>query len=170
MMMRVIGDAAKCLIALVVLSGTSPNLCLAASQDKPNRMHQDSIQTGASQDGIKYFIRIVPHDTSKIERMPTVPGQDFVEVNRQPTVIHRVSPKYPKNAMDNGIEGTVWLNCLIGGDGKVKETAVLRYDQKVFVQPSIDAVMKWEFVPAQLHGRPVKVWASIPFRFKLSKK
>jgi protein TonB len=134
------------------------------------------IVTGDVLDGIKYYIKIVPVDTTRQEKMPTYkPGakkfspMETVEVDKEPVPIKRVEPEYPEEARRAGMEGTVWINCLVGTDGKVKKAHVLRADAEIFIAPSIAAALQWRFFPAQLKGKPVAVWAAIPFRFKLEK-
>ena len=126
--------------------------------------------TGSSLDSTKYYINIVPVDTNREERMPKYnPPEEgqFVAVEHQPKPLKQVHPKYPHEAVQSGIEGTVWLNCLIGADGKVTNVRVARADNEIFVKPSIEAARQWQFSPAQVHGKPVAVWATIPFRFRL---
>ena len=166
------------LIVFVVQLGVLCFLAASTPAQSPRR-HTDSTTSstkGDVLDGIKYFIRIVPVDTAHQEKMPMYrpPQKDgstdeFVAVNREPVILKRVEPEYPEEAKRLGIEGTVWLNCRVGANGKVKATRVLRADAKVLVEPAIRAGRQWEFAPAQLRGKPVAVWATIPFRFKLEK-
>jgi TonB family protein len=77
----------------------------------------------------------------------------------------RVAPAYPEEARRAGLAGMVWLKCRIGADGLVKETKVMKADAAAFVDPASAAAKQWMFVPAQLNGKPIEVWAAIPFRF-----
>ena len=127
---------------------------------------------GDTLDGLKYFIRIVPHDTTTDEKMPLYRPDDapnFVVVDQAPVPIRRVQPTYPENARREKIEGTVWLVCLVGKDGTVQRTKVDRADADVLVEPAVEAAKRWLFSPAKLKGKAVDVWVSIPFRFKLDK-
>ena len=45
---------------------------------------------------------------------------------------------------------------------------MLRSDAEIFNQASIDAAMKWKFSPAILKGKPVAVWVTVPFKFRLN--
>ena len=93
---------------------------------------------------------------------------DFVPVEKQPTPIKEsmAAPVYPEIARRAGVEGTVWLKLWVDTEGKVRKTSVLKSDNEILIQPSIDAAMKWKFEPAMLKGVPVSVWVSIPFKFR----
>jgi TonB family protein len=167
-------------ITLCVLAG------LCASIDAPARTHDqidpavlspdDSsiVRTGDTLDGVKYYIKIVPHDTSSDEQMPTYAPRedqvpDFVPVDSQPAILKRVEPEYPEEARRLRIQGTVWVRCLVGTDGRVRKAIHLRADSEILVEPAIAAAKQWVFSPATLHGEPVSVWVSMPFRFKLDR-
>jgi TonB family protein len=131
-----------------------------------------SIRIGDSLDGVKYYIKIVPHDTTLDEKMPMYEPSDspeFVVLDQQLTPIKRVQPTYPENARRSKIEGTVWILCLVGKDGKVQKTKVHRTDSELLVEPAINAAKQWLFSPGKLKGAPVAVLAAIPFRFKLDR-
>ena len=105
-----------------------------------------------------------------LQKIQQGPPPDFVEVEKQPQPISgdNSAPTYPDEAIQKKIEGTVWIKIWIDKEGKPKQAVVLKSDAEIFNQPSIDAAMKWRFTPAILKGKPVDVWVSIPFKFKLS--
>ena len=124
-----------------------------------------TILTGDMLDGIKYYIKIVPHDTALDEHMPTYTPDGFVPVDEPPVPIRKVKARYPAGAGERVYpSGTVWINCLIGKDGKVVRTKVLRADAKLLIDPAVAAVKQWLFSPAKLKGEPIPVWAAIPIR------
>ena len=139
---------------------------------RPLSADSSRIATGDVLDGIKYYIKIVPIDTTRQEKMPTykprgspTAAEEFVPVDKEPVPIKQVQPEYPEEARRAGVEGKVWIKCLIGTDGNVKKALVLRADSDVFIAPAIAAARQWRFQPAQIHGKPVEVWAAIPIRF-----
>jgi TonB family protein len=81
--------------------------------------------------------------------------------------------KYPENARDNGIEGTVFVNFIVDEKGKVRE--VVASD---VVGENIDQELKDEsvrvvtsmpvWVAGRQHGKNVDVNFSIPISFELS--
>ena len=118
------------------------------------------------------------------DRMPTVTGdttidphmpiyhapQDFTPVDKQPVPTYRVNPVYPDSARRAGLEGTVWLKALVDTDGMVKKAVVVRSDNRIFDDAARQALLQWRFIPAILHGKFVRVWAMVPFHFKLGPK
>jgi TonB family protein len=82
--------------------------------------------------------------------------------------LNQVTPKYPELATRAGLEGTVWVKLWIDEAGKVVKADVTKSDVEMFNEPAIEAAMQWTFRPALLKGKPVAVWVSVPFRFKLA--
>lgn len=60
----------------------------------------------------------------------------------------RVSPLYPELARRVGISGKVKIEVVISPDGHVRSTRVIG-GHPLLVQPSIDALKEWRFMPAQ---------------------
>lgn len=88
----------------------------------------------------------------------------FVIVDQLPEVIVRVPPAYPVPPRDAPVGGSVTIQALVGADGKVYDTRVVRSS------PLLDgaakaAVMQWRFTPALSGGRPVAVWFDVPVTF-----
>jgi TonB family protein len=91
---------------------------------------------------------------------------EFVYVEVLPEVIHKEAPRYPSIAREAGVSGTVIIQALVGRDGLVKDTRVVRSI------PMLDAaatasVRQWVFKPAQARGQPVAVWVAAPVKFTL---
>ena len=76
---------------------------------------------------------------------------------------------YPELARKAGIQGTVMIGALIGTDGRVIKTTVLKSSGTNigFEEAAMNAVMKTKWRPAKQRDRKVKVWMAIPVRFKL---
>ncbi|HKW96772.1 MAG TPA: TonB family protein [Bryobacteraceae bacterium] len=82
-----------------------------------------------------------------------------------PVPIHKVDPKYIPAAIAERIEGKVQLTAVIGVDGRVEDVRVLKSVDPRLDRSAADALLKWEFTPAERHGQPVEVdvVAEIPF-------
>jgi protein TonB len=96
------------------------------------------------------------------------PPADFVPVEKEPTPIKKVEPKYPELAMRAGLEGKVWVKIWVDKEGKPRQVVVLKSDAEIFNEPAVEAAKQWLFTPAYMNNGPVAVWVSIPFRFKLA--
>jgi protein TonB len=96
------------------------------------------------------------------------PGVDeFVPVEKQPQIVKKIVPTYPDMAMRAGIEGTVWVKILVDKDGKPKKAVIVKSTSDIFDDAAKEAAMQFLFTPAIMNNGPVKVWVSIPFRFRL---
>ncbi len=95
------------------------------------------------------------------------PPADFVPVEKEPVIVKEVKPKYPEIALRAGLEGNVYVKVWVDKEGKVKKVVVLKSDAEIFNQAAIEAAEQFVFTPAIMQNKPVPVWVSIPFRFRL---
>jgi periplasmic protein TonB len=92
---------------------------------------------------------------------------DFVPVEKDPVIVQQSLPAYPELARRAELEGTVVVKMWVTREGRVRKAVVLKSDAELFNQPAIDAAMQWVFTPALQHDKPVDVWVTQPFRFRL---
>ena len=85
---------------------------------------------------------------------------------KPPIKLVDVKPVYPEDARAAGIEGVIILGIVIGEDGSVIETRVLRSIPELD-QAAIDAVSQWQFKPTLLNGEPVEVEMAVTINFTL---
>jgi len=78
----------------------------------------------------------------------------------------RSSMQYPPMARDAGIEGRVTVKVLVGPDGNVIKVGSVS-GPDVFADEVKDKSMNLQFTPGLQNGKPVKVWVTVPFNFKL---
>jgi protein TonB len=83
-------------------------------------------------------------------------------------LIYDVPPKYPPEAGQARIEGTVVLVAVIGKDGSVQDVRV-ESGSSMLTQAAVDAVKRWRYKPYMLNGEPVEVDSRITINFTLSK-
>ncbi len=84
-----------------------------------------------------------------------------------PKFLHREIPEYPMLARRRGKEGTVVLMVTIDATGNLSKVDVVQASDKMFVEPSVQAVKKSTFLPARKNGEPVTCAAILPMRFSL---
>lgn len=77
---------------------------------------------------------------------------------------HKVTPKYPREAREQGIQGDVLLQGTIDTNGNLVDLKVLRGDP-ILVKAAVDAVKKWRYRPYILNGEPVDVDTMIKIQF-----
>jgi protein TonB len=78
-----------------------------------------------------------------------------------------VAPVYPPLAQSAGVQGVVILEVIIGPDGKVQDSRVLR-SIPLLDQAAVESVQQWEFTPTLLNGSPVPVIMTVTVQFTLS--
>jgi len=119
-------------------------------------LYMDSIMPlGDTINGEVYFIII--------EDMPTFGNGDqdlfdYILANTE----------YPQTAIDDSIQGKVYIQLVINEDGSVSDAKVmrgLRYDIDQECIRVIENMPKWE--PGKQRGKPVKTRYTIPFSFRL---
>ena len=111
---------------------------------------------------------VVKHDSvyDQVDVMPEYPGGNkalFEFVGKK--------LKYPKKAQKEGIEGKAFVSFVVDKDGNVIDATVVRSDNDIFNQPSVDvvnAMPKWK--PGKKDGEKVKVKMILPFQYKLPKE
>lgn len=98
-------------------------------------------------------------------------GQGGVAVERMPTPVQQVKPRYPLAARRRGQSGQVLLRLFVDKEGAVREVTVVRAEPAgLFEDAAVEAVRKWRFAPAMAHGAAVGMWMTLPVRFALDPK
>ncbi len=105
----------------------------------------------------------------KLKKSPVELGDavPFYKLTEKPSELKRVAPVYPKSAKENGIEGTVVVALKINEAGTVEDYKVLKSVPEL-EQAAVDAARQFVFTPAKVKDKPVKVWLTVPFNFKLN--
>jgi len=104
---------------------------------------------------------------TKVSAVDVAVQDQKVPYDQAPEPTKQVVPKYPEEATKARTEGTVWTQVWIDESGNVTKATVTKSDAEIFNQPAVDAAMQWKFKPAKKDGKPIAVWVSIPFRFKI---
>ncbi|MFK7775451.1 MAG: energy transducer TonB [Saprospiraceae bacterium] len=114
-----------------------------------------------------------------VEEMPRFPGCEQKGIGRtelkkcsQDEMLKFVGEnvKYPEIAKENGLEGRVIVQFVVGRSGKIKNAQVLRDIGGGCGKEAIrvvNSMPKW--IPGKQRGRPVNVQYTLPVSFKLSK-
>jgi protein TonB len=85
---------------------------------------------------------------------------------KAPTQTRRVNPVYPAIAQSARVQGVVIMEAVIGEDGRIRDTRVLR-SIPLLDQAALDAVRQWEYTPTLLNGMPVPVVMTMTVQFTL---
>jgi hypothetical protein len=122
-----------------------------------------------------------------------IPSPDKeIAFDKAPVVIKRAPVVYPPLMLDKGWEAMVYVKAFITTEGIVGDARIEKIeikaekivintnesdnsdqekqtDGKTFEEAALASVNEWKFTPAQMQGKPVAVWITVPFKFKLSK-
>ena len=85
-----------------------------------------------------------------------------------PSRIKGGAPAYPPEALTQHLEGTVLMDILIGSNGRVTDTRVLRARPEL-AGAAVAAVERWEFAPTIVDGSPVAVITTVVVNFTLAR-
>jgi len=91
---------------------------------------------------------------------------EYVYVEELPEAITKVPPVYPDIAREANVDGTVLVQALVGKDGHVHDTRVVKSVQ-MLDDAAVAAVKLWVFKPALSNNKPVAVWVAVPVKFSL---
>ena len=81
-------------------------------------------------------------------------------------VLKRVQPRYPTQAMQMRIQGSVQLQATINKAGDIENLKVISGDA-ILARAAQEAVKQWKYKPYYLNGDPVSIQTQILVNFKL---
>jgi protein TonB len=88
---------------------------------------------------------------------------------KPPQQLKRVEPEYPALAKAAKMQGPVYIDALIGTDGRVKDAKVTGGAPfPPLRDAAIAAVQQWVYSPTTINGEPVEVQLSVQVFFKLN--
>jgi TonB family protein len=118
----------------------------AISENEPASIHQNS----------RHFFKI-------IDSMPEFPGgikemTDFLKLNLQ----------YPGRALENHLEGTLYVSFIVEEDGKLSDFSIIRSPGDDFNAEALRVLkLMPEWIPGYKDGKPIRVQISLPIKFLL---
>jgi protein TonB len=133
-------------------------------QPVPQPVNQDVIVP----DGNEY---VPPTETTTDPLPPAIPGPDPLPSTRLEYAF-APAPTYPREALLDGIEGTVVLRVLVGVDGKPLSVEIERSSghRRLDDAARRQVLRKWSFKPAIRNGQPVQVYGLVPVNFSISRQ
>jgi TonB family protein len=93
---------------------------------------------------------------------------DSVSVLVHPEMISLNDPRYPLEAIKNNTEGKVMVKILINKEGKVIKTIIDKSSgYRVLDDAAIAYSRELQFKPALMNSKPIDIWLSMGFNYKL---
>lgn len=98
---------------------------------------------------------------------------DFILLEKEPAPVNmddlRKMIGYPPMAKEAEIEGKVILRVQVDKNGKYTKHLVIKDPHPILTKAVTDKIRNLSFTPGIQAGKPIKVWVTIPFDFKLLK-
>ena len=111
----------------------------------------------------------IPEDieVEKETKIASIPPVKQVREAR-PAYKDNPRPQYPKRARRRGHEGTVVLEVLVDGNGRVKDLRIITSSgHSVLDKAAMKSVNGWLFEPGMVGDEKVEMWVRVPVRFEL---
>jgi TonB family protein len=117
-------------------------------------------------EGMQRELQRVPPPSSRLVADAARPSDAGVIA---PRVESELAAVYSTQALQAGVEGEVWLECVVLADGTVGSVAVVRSLHPDLDLNAIAAAQRWRFKPGTKKGVPVPVLVTISMSFSIRK-
>src|SRR5262245_58384182 len=138
---------------------------LAGPSDSRRPFREVSAMTRSKALAAAVFV-VLSTSASVVAQAPPAPIR-VGGVVRAPQKIFDVRPVYPAAAQAARIDGVVIAELLIGTDGRVQQSRILK-SIALLDQAALDAVNQWVFTPTLLDGVAVPILYNVTVSFQLS--
>ncbi len=81
-------------------------------------------------------------------------------------LIYSLYPVYPRDALQQGVEGTVVIHATVEQNGRVKNLRVVS-GPALLTPAALDAAQYWRYIPALRNGEPYETETDISIEFQL---
>ncbi len=93
---------------------------------------------------------------------------DKADISQPPEIVERVPPKYPRDAAEGKVEGSVHMQFTVDAQGRVQDVSVISSEpENVFDAAAVASVKEWRFNPALQDGEPAPVETRQTIHFEL---
>ena len=104
-------------------------------------------------------------DGEEITRTQVLPG---TALDNAPRTRFQPAPVYPSEGRREGLRGEVFVEFLVDEAGRVVDPRVVHSSNRMFEEPTLRAVSRWQFEPGRRAGRVVRFKMAVPVIFNLN--
>ena len=104
---------------------------------------------------------IGPETIGPIRGRPILPNP--INLDRVPRATARPAPYYPPSM--RSMSGSVTVEFVVDTTGRVVSAEAVHWSRREFVDPAVQAVLRWRFEPGTIKGNPVNFRMTIPIEF-----
>ena len=90
---------------------------------------------------------------------------DATKLDRAPRATVQTAPNYPETMRSSATNGSVTVEFVVDTSGRVLTAEAVRWTHREFVNPAVQAVLRWRFEPGTNNGRKVNFRMAIPMMF-----
>jgi protein TonB len=112
-------------------------------------------------------------DQAAVAAEPSVPPTPVTMpvAGMQLQYLRAPAPPYPRDALRDGLQGSVLLRVLVGVDGQPLEVSIARSSgHRILDQAAREQMLKrWKFHAALQQGTPVQAYGLVPVNFSLGR-
>lgn len=91
-----------------------------------------------------------------------------IHLDNTPRTRFQATPTYPFEARRTGTPGEVHVEFVVDERGRVIDPRVVYSSNRIFDEPTLRAVAKWQFEPGRRNGKTVKFRMTVPVMFNLN--
>jgi protein TonB len=112
--------------------------------------------------------QIAVTDAAPEKPTPATEAPAASPMNRAPSILAVMPPRYPRSALAQGIEGTSMVFVQIRADGTVTEARIERSSgNEALDAAALDVVRQWTFNPERRNGEAIGSSLRVPIEFSL---
>jgi TonB family protein len=115
---------------------------------------------------------VIDNSNSKVESEQNKSNVNMLplQFTKEARPLYRLNPlpEYPKIARKRGYQGSLVLEVLVNGNGKVVDLRVIKASAyPILDKAAINTVKGWSFEPGMVGKERVSMWVNIPIKFEL---
>jgi TonB family protein len=100
-------------------------------------------------------------------KLKTVSAESICDEITHPVVVEKVNPKYPPDAREEKVMGSVIVETVLTEEGVVDDVQVINSPDDRLSAAAVEAIQQWKFEPALCDGKPVAVYYNLTVNFRL---
>ncbi len=137
---------------------------------KPKPVHKESVVKPAEpREETQETAPAAPAPPAPVRAEASSPkSEPFIPASSDANYLHNPRPVYPGIARSRHWEGLVLLRVFVTPDGRCAEISVQRSSgHDVLDESALEAVKRWQFVPAKRGDTAQASWVTVPIEFRL---
>jgi TonB family protein len=96
----------------------------------------------------------------------TYAGEEF-SVESKAIIVFKPEPAFTEEARHHNVTGVVRLRVVLAAEGRVRDISVIKGLPDGLTEKAINAARHMLFLPAQLGGRAVSMYATLEYHFNI---